>query len=436
MPVAAIPRYLGKQDLSSASPGMRFGMYLPIWTERADQERQIRKMASAKSREGRELQEILDRQGVEAAMAHARGARGRFPELWQKNDHAANHAWGEVAKLGKDDRDRMAALSARQLALAAAPVGAVSTFDGRSIAPFTTGLGNEHPLENGFAFLWPYGLPYLPGSGVKGVLRQAARELAPSLADEGIAKWGMPSDWSEAVIVALFGSDEPDHAQRGALTFWDVIPQINGNKLMVEVMTGHQGHYYMQGQTPHDSGQPVPVNFLTVPPDSGFTFHVVCDQPFLRRIAPELAENARWKTLLQQAFEHAFDWLGFGAKTAVGYGAMSADANAAERREHQAEQQRKEAERRAREEAQRRDREAALAQMDPLEREVAEMPDIPTAIRALEEGRWGDDQAKAAGFIRQRMEREGVWVERSTKKNPSKDKPYQRTLKVKEYLDA
>jgi CRISPR-associated protein Cmr6 len=42
-------------------------------------------------------------------------------------------------------------------------------------------------------------------------------------------------------------------------------------------------------------------------------------------IAPfRLNENLRkdWKALLQDAFKYAFDWLGFGAKTAVGYGAM------------------------------------------------------------------------------------------------------------------
>ena len=43
----------------------------------------------------------------------------------------------------------------------------------------------EHPLENGFAFLQPYGLPYLAGSGVKGVLRQTARLLAENAFGEG-----------------------------------------------------------------------------------------------------------------------------------------------------------------------------------------------------------------------------------------------------------
>jgi CRISPR-associated protein Cmr6 len=41
-----------------------------------------------------------------------------------------------------------------------------------------------------------------------------------------------------------------------------------------------------------------------------------------------LAEGERWKTLLTAAFAHAFQWLGFGAKTAVGYGAMQVDEQA------------------------------------------------------------------------------------------------------------
>jgi len=49
---------------------------------------------------------------------------------------------------------------------------------------------------------------------------------------------------------------------------------------------------------------------------------VQCNRLFLSQIARALAENDCWKPLVQAAFMHAFDWLGFGAKTAVGYGAM------------------------------------------------------------------------------------------------------------------
>ena len=45
-------------------------------------------------------------------------------------------------------------------------------------SPVVTGVGIEHPSENGFAFFDPHGVPYLPGSSLKGALRRAAEELA------------------------------------------------------------------------------------------------------------------------------------------------------------------------------------------------------------------------------------------------------------------
>ena len=325
MPIAAVPKYLGT-DFSSASPGLRFGLYLSIWTSRQDQEQEIKSRADGRSREAQELSEYLNRQGMDATI-DAWTARDRrpLPGLWEKNTSGAKNAWKSVVKLNVGDQKAMKALSERQLALAQPFVdsGQLVRFDTHAVAPFTTGLGNEHPLENGFAFLNPYGLPYLPGSGVKGVLRQAARELA-----EGT--WGDPKGWNAEAIDVLFGkaaADGVDH-QRGALTFWDVMPQVKGNALQVEVMTPHQTHYYQNGESPHESGSPNPINFLTVPPGSGFTFHVHCNRPFLRRLDPALDTESQWQRLLSAAFEHAFAWLGFGAKTAVGYGAMGVPGDA------------------------------------------------------------------------------------------------------------
>lgn len=48
MPVAAVPKYLGL-DFRDASPGMRFGLLLPIWTSRQDQEEDVRKRAEKKA---------------------------------------------------------------------------------------------------------------------------------------------------------------------------------------------------------------------------------------------------------------------------------------------------------------------------------------------------------------------------------------------------
>ncbi|MFV0476269.1 MAG: type III-B CRISPR module RAMP protein Cmr6 [Parahaliea sp.] len=292
MPIAAVPDYLG-QDFRDASPGMRFGMYLRLWEKNwsKSKDKPLNSVKNLFDNDIKTLRALINRQQSE------------FDSL-----------------ASDDSRLRIEALAT---------------------APFTTGLGNEHPLENGFAFLNPYGLPCLPGSGIKGVLRQAARELASG-------DWGERQGWSQektfmleagkeriefSAIDALFGLESPDGGTqhlRGALTFWDVIPQIKGDNLLVEIMTPHQSHYYQQKTdrkagdsiTPHDSGQPNPISFLTVPPGSGFCFYVQCNLTHLQRITPELAAEGKWKNLLSAAFEHAFEWLGFGAKTAVGYGQM------------------------------------------------------------------------------------------------------------------
>ena len=163
MPIAATPAYLG-QDFSHASPGLRFGMYLPLW---------------GINRRTREL--LWSTADIDYAV---RGQQREEREIKVENK---TFALQQACKLTPNDKATMAALAQRQSHTAQAAAD-VLTLDAIATAPFTTGLGNEHPLENGFAFLNPYGLPYLPGTGVKGVLRQAARELAAG-------EWGDRHGW-------------------------------------------------------------------------------------------------------------------------------------------------------------------------------------------------------------------------------------------------
>ena len=170
-----------------------------------------------------------------------------------------------------------------------------------------------------------------------------------------------------------------------------MLPQITGDSLQFEVMTPHQSHFYQQRRdarsgdstTPHDSGQPNPIHFLTVPPGSRFDFHVQCDVPFLRRNAAPLAEGGQWQLLLQAAFGHAFAWLGFGAKTAVGYGAMAEDPQARQRREAAVAAAAAQAEAEA--------AQARLLTLSPEDRQWE------TAQPALEQFRSEFDKARAAG---------------------------------------
>ncbi|MCX8006350.1 MAG: hypothetical protein N2688_15620, partial [Burkholderiaceae bacterium] len=106
--------------------------------------------------------------------------------------------------------------------------------------------------------------------------------------------------------------------------------------------------------SPHDSGSPNPIFFLSVPPGSKFVFRVTCDPQYL---SPGLRADNLWQQRLRQAFEHAFDWLGFGAKTAVGYGALRFDEQAQQK---------------AQAELQQAQRQKQLASLTPAQRAIEE----------------------------------------------------------------
>lgn len=263
----------------------------------------------------------------------------------------------------------------------------VHVVDADLTAPLATGLGNPHPVENGFSFLSPYGIPYLPGSGVKGVVRRAAEELAlfhnesswtipfvwalfgfeagsaylsgplndaPDVVKEEAERWcvafarwlqreadndGLLRAWlnrvrsdreddagkqghsSSAMIQSWVGrSGEKPRREvhwQGMLRFWDAFPDENA-QLAVDILNPHHKDYYEGNSTPHDAAQPKPVFFLVVKPGACFRFHIE-----VKGHEGLLEQLGDWKGLVSEAFAHAFDWLGFGAKTAVGYGAMT-----------------------------------------------------------------------------------------------------------------
>lgn len=304
MGIAAVPQYLG-QDFSGTPPGHRFGLYFANWQ----------------------------------------------PDTWQADDKKKTDALKQVIGMDSGCQRQLDALRTRQATLAEQGGVMVFTLEAISSAPFMTGTGMEHPLENGFAFLNPYGLPYLPGSGVKGILRRAAENLVSG-------EYGDAQGWTQEAIDALFGQetesgDTDTTRNRGALQFWDVIPKPAGNTLHIEIMTPHYGDYYQGNSTPHDSGQPNPIPFLTLPPGSLFTFHVQCHSVLLPK-----AWHDGWQSLLEIAFQHAFDWLGFGAKTAVGYGVMNRNLEQDARRHHEAEE---------------RERKNREAQLTPQQKALSEL---------------------------------------------------------------
>lgn len=257
--IPAVPGYLSN-NFNDAPPGHRFGLYFPIWNE----------------------------------------------HTWALEKTRKSDALKQTLSVPLESRKQIEALRIRQQALVAlASDDAKLSLETEATSPLVTGMGMEHPLENGFAFLNPYGLPYLPGSSIKGVLRRAAEELRET----------NEASWNDDLIDTFFGREDSNNASRGALTFWDSIPELAGNTMSMDVMTPHYGDYYQGNRSPHDAGSPNPIVFMVIPAKSRLNFHVTAD-------TSRLKEMNDWQTIMKAAFDHAFKWLGFGAKTSVGYGAM------------------------------------------------------------------------------------------------------------------
>lgn len=191
------------------------------------------------------------------------------------------------------DSDRLQEAATRQAELIHRCGGRLLCFENTS--PFATGLGRPHPVENGFAWHHSLSVPYLAGSGLKGVTSSWwCEENSPKKDDSRIA--------------SLFGT--PDGA--GDFIFLDLVP-TQPVKLVVDIMTPHYGDYYQDKKTPGDWINPVPIPFLTVAAGGRWQTGV-------------LPRDRGWNSdeeliALANTITDAVLW-GVGAKTAVGYGSL------------------------------------------------------------------------------------------------------------------
>ena len=165
--------------------------------------------------------------------------------------------------------------------------------------PFVTGLGREHPIENGFAWHHTLGTPFLPGSSLKGLIRAWAFELYLDLDD------GPKKNEIKDQIDRIFGTP----GQVGSIIFFDMIP-FEKPILKADVITPHYSKYYQEKETPGDWLSPVPVPFLVVAPGAHF----------VTGFAPRKPENTQDLDTIGTWLKDALVWIGAGAKTASGYG--------------------------------------------------------------------------------------------------------------------
>jgi len=214
----------------------------------------------------------------------------------------------------------------------AARGGMVWEFRARLLSPFVSGLGSGHPTETGMILDRNSGLPYIPASAVKGVLRLAhALEIAEQYAIEEI---DIPQNNEGDFVIddrlptmrRYFGDTNTGKADsvRGQLVFLDAFP-ASTPAIKPDIMNPHFGAYYSGKQGPLETENPIPVKFLTVKPTTEFVFRCFASPLPVQGQAAQVVEVARpFDSNDEQSviamFTRAFDQLGFGGKTSIGYG--------------------------------------------------------------------------------------------------------------------
>ena len=188
-----------------------------------------------------------------------------------------------------------------------------------------------------------FGLPFIPGSAVKGVcrhtalaeLRTASPEAQPALLQTFCAVFGTAdNDFESGDLRAFRGrTDIKDADCKGAVSFLTAYP-VNEAQIVVDLTNVHYPDYYRSGH-PEDQAKerPQPNPFPTVEVGAQFAFCLVLNG---LNNNPDLLRSAtRW---LASALTES----GVGGKTASGYGWFSlqprilSDLEGAEEKEREA----------------------------------------------------------------------------------------------------
>lgn len=370
----------------------------------------------------------------------------RHTIYWNTDDEGKSKLLNEIAnnKPSDDVQEMWKALQERSSHIAngfRAGRIQVTEFPFELQANLLCGSGLSHPTEVGMSFMNPYGIPYIPGSSIKGVLRDAAQMLAKDERD----------NLTVEDVNKLFGEDnEGQESKRGHLSFLDSLP-LGSQFLGVDIITPHHKAYFQGSDNayPHDEESPVPIQYLVVKKNTKFNLVILHGHDTTDSEEQECAKK------VEEIVKYAIENMGFGAKTSIGYGWVRID----EERKQRDERQRKEAEERRRKEEEDKTKAAQAAAERQAERESLN-EDEQWAYDCIEKARaaYTTGNTKPATIVKHCLEHiddstdperlkalgrrlmdkvmEGRLKDKTEKKAPAKDDEYQASIAIKELLNG
>ncbi len=171
------------------------------------------------------------------------------------------------------------------------------------------GLGEANPLESAVTLHHTYGVPFIPGSAIKGVLHHALLARLAREYDSQKKRYKLENN-DQAIVDTLFGR-EPDPNNRkdigdaGYIIFHDAWwkPEQR-SPLVKEVVTVHHQEYYAGENAASDFDSPNPNPQLAI--GGSFLFAV--------------EGQIQWADYAIKLLQDTLQQRGIGAKTSSGYG--------------------------------------------------------------------------------------------------------------------
>ena len=191
--------------------------------------------------------------------------------------------------------------------------GDCEVFEIEALTRVLMGTGNASVFEFGFQLNYPWGVPTIPGSSLKGLVSSYLARHGGKSWSRHPTKIGVKSDAQVELFGGIRDEEKGGESYAGSLIFHDawLSPwEKRGNRgdwFDNDIITPHHAKYYGEkGALPSGMEDPVPVKMAALRP--GLTFLVVIQGP------------EAYRKLAREVLLEALEEEGIGGKRAVGYG--------------------------------------------------------------------------------------------------------------------